>query len=70
MKGEEEMLGIMGKEVVNMVMGGVMGCMDEEKVLWVFKDNMKYDVNGRGKLVMGGGDGDRGLRGGKIIVDS
>ncbi|MCD8282917.1 MAG: methionine adenosyltransferase, partial [Prevotella sp.] len=41
-----------------------------DKVLALFNDDIKYLVNPTGKFVIGGPDGDTGLTGRKIIVDT
>ena len=43
---------------------------DDDKVLALFNDDIKYFVNPTGKFVIGGPHGDTGLTGRKIIVDT
>ena len=70
LKADEEMLGIIRNDVVNVLMPRVIASIHHEKVLSLFNDNIKYHVNPTGKFVIGGPHGDTGLTGRKIIVDT
>lgn len=70
LKADEEMLGIIRNDVVNILMPRVIASIHHEKVLSLFNDNIKYHVNPTGKFVIGGPHGDTGLTGRKIIVDT
>ena len=70
LKADEEMLGIIRNDVINILMPRVIASIHHEKVLSLFNDNIKYHVNPTGKFVIGGPHGDTGLTGRKIIVDT
>ena len=57
-------------DVKAVLMPRVKEQIHSEKVLALFNDNIKYLVNPTGKFVIGGPNGDTGLTGRKIIVDT
>ena len=57
-------------DVKNILMPRVKAQIHSEKVLALFGDDIKYLVNPTGKFVIGGPNGDTGLTGRKIIVDT
>jgi len=67
---DEEMLGIIRNDVINILMPRVIGNITHKKILSMFNDHIKYHVNPTGKFVIGGPHGDTGLTGRKIIVDT
>ena len=67
---DERMLQRIKDDVVNILMPRVKAEIHSEKVLALFKDDIKYFVNPTGKFVIGGPHGDTGLTGRKIIVDT
>ena len=66
---DEAMLAQIKDDVENILIPRVKAQCDE-KVLALFKDDIKYYVNPTGKFVIGGPHGDTGLTGRKIIVDT
>ena len=70
LKADEEMLGIIRMDVINILMPRVIASIRAEKVLALFNDDITYHVNPTGKFVIGGPHGDTGLTGRKIIVDT
>lgn len=66
---EARMLSRIEKDVQEILMPRVKAQLGE-KVLRLFKDDIKYYVNPTGKFVIGGPHGDTGLTGRKIIVDT
>lgn len=66
---DEAMLNKIREDVVNILIPRVKEQLDD-KVLALFKDDIKYFVNPTGKFVIGGPHGDTGLTGRKIIVDT
>ena len=66
---EARMLSRIKKDVKEILMPRVKAQLGE-KVLRLFKDDIKYYVNPTGKFVIGGPHGDTGLTGRKIIVDT
>ncbi len=69
LKADEEMLGKIRQDVLNILMPRVKAQLGE-KVLALFNNDIKYYVNPTGKFVIGGPHGDTGLTGRKIIVDT
>jgi len=67
---DEEMLGIIRNDVINILMPRVIGNITHKKILSMFNDHIKYHVNPTGKFVIGGPHGDTGLTGRKIIRSS
>ena len=57
-------------DVENILMPRVKEQIHSEKVLALFNDDIDYLVNPTGKFVIGGPNGDTGLTGRKIIVDT
>ena len=66
---DERMLAKIKEDVLNILMPRVKECCDK-KVLALFNDDIKYFINPTGKFVIGGPEGDTGLTGRKIIVDT
>ena len=67
---DERMLDIIRNDVKEILMPRVKAKIHSEKVLDLFKGEIKYHVNPTGKFVIGGPHGDTGLTGRKIIVDT
>ena len=67
---DEKMLAKIKEDVINILIPRVKAQIHSEKVLALFNDDIKYDVNPTGKFVIGGPHGDTGLTGRKIIVDT
>ena len=67
---DERMLARIKDDVKNILMPRVKEQIHSEKVLALFNDDIKYLVNPTGKFVIGGPNGDTGLTGRKIIVDT
>ena len=67
---DEKMLAKIREDVINILIPRVKEQIHSEKVLALFKDDIKYYVNPTGKFVIGGPHGDTGLTGRKIIVDT
>ena len=57
-------------DVKNILIPRVKASINDERILALFDDNIKYFVNPTGKFVVGGPHGDTGLTGRKIIVDT
>ena len=57
-------------DVINILMPRVIAGIENDNVLALFNDEIKYHVNPTGKFVIGGPHGDTGLTGRKIIVDT
>ena len=64
------MLARIEDDVKNILMPRVKAQIHSEKVLALFGDGIEYLVNPTGKFVIGGPNGDTGLTGRKIIVDT
>lgn len=69
-EADDEMLNRIRKDVLEILMPRVKSSINNEKVLSLFNDEIKYYVNPTGKFVIGGPHGDTGLTGRKIIVDT
>ena len=67
---DERMLAKIKDDVLNILMPRVKAEIHSEKVLALFGDDIKYFVNPTGKFVIGGTNGDTGITGRKIIVDT
>ena len=70
LKADAEMLDKIRKDVIEILIPRVKASINNEKVLSLFNDKIKYFVNPTGKFVIGGPHGDTGLTGRKIIVDT
>lgn len=70
LKADEEMLGIIRNDVIEILMPRVVASINHPKVLALFGGDIIYHVNPTGKFVIGGPHGDTGLTGRKIIVDT
>ena len=68
-ENDERMLAQIKSDVMNILIPRVKAQCGE-KVLALFKNDIKYYVNPTGKFVIGGPHGDTGLTGRKIIVDT
>ena len=66
---DEAMLKQIREDVINILIPRVKALVGD-KVLALFNDDIKYFVNPTGKFVIGGPNGDTGLTGRKIIVDT
>lgn len=69
-KADEQMLGQIKQDVINILMPRVIKEIKNEAVKKLFNSGIKYHVNPTGKFVIGGPHGDTGLTGRKIIVDT
>ena len=67
---DEPMLAKIKEDVINIRIPRVKAQLQDEKMLKLFNDDIKYFVNPTGKFVIGGPHGDTGLTGRKIIVDT
>ena len=67
---DEPMLAKIREDVINILIPRVKAQLQDEKMLKLFNDDIKYFVNPTGKFVIGGPHGDTGLTGRKIIVDT
>ena len=67
---DARMLARIKDDVKNILMPRVKEQIHSEKVLALFNDDIQYLVNPTGKFVIGGPNGDTGLTGRKIIVDT
>ncbi len=67
---DERMLARIKDDVINILIPRVKEQIHSEKVLALFNDDIQYLVNPTGKFVIGGPNGDTGLTGRKIIVDT
>ena len=67
---DSRMLARIKDDVKNILMPRVKEQIHSEKVLALFNDDIEYLVNPTGKFVIGGPNGDTGLTGRKIIVDT
>ena len=67
---DEQMLARITEDVKGILMPRVMAQISNPKVLALFDEHIKYYVNPTGKFVIGGPNGDTGLTGRKIIVDT
>lgn len=67
---DARMLARIEDDVKNILMPRVKAQIHSEKVLALFNDGIEYLVNPTGKFVIGGPNGDTGLTGRKIIVDT
>lgn len=70
LNADAEMLDKIRKDVIEILIPRVKASINNEKVLSLFNDKIKYFVNPTGKFVIGGPHGDTGLTGRKIIVDT
>ena len=70
MKADEQMLAQIRKDVIEVLMPRVIEHIHTESVKKLFNNDIKYYVNPTGKFVIGGPNGDTGLTGRKIIVDT
>ncbi|MBQ7966858.1 MAG: methionine adenosyltransferase [Bacteroidaceae bacterium] len=70
LKADEQMLSQIRQDVIEILMPRVIAGIHNEEVLALFNDNITYHVNPTGKFVIGGPNGDTGLTGRKIIVDT
>lgn len=69
-KADMQMLGVIRKDVTEILMPRVIAGIHNPEVLRLFDNNITYHVNPTGKFVIGGPHGDTGLTGRKIIVDT
>jgi len=69
-RADEAMLAKIYKDVVEILIPRVVGSISNESVKKLFDGHIKYFVNPTGKFVIGGPNGDSGLTGRKIIVDT
>jgi len=69
-RADEAMLTKIYKDVVEILIPRVVGSISNESVKKLFDGHIKYFVNPTGKFVIGGPNGDSGLTGRKIIVDT
>ena len=67
---DARMLARIKDDVRNILMPRVKEQIHSDKVLALFNDDIEYLVNPTGKFVIGGPNGDTGLTGRKIIVDT
>ena len=67
---DERMLARIKDDVKNILIPRVKEQVHSDKVLALFNDDINYLVNPTGKFVIGGPNGDTGLTGRKIIVDT
>ena len=67
---DEPVLAKIKEDVINILIPRVKAQLQDEKMLKLFNDDIKYFVNPTGKFVIGGPHGDTGLTGRKIIVDT
>ena len=67
---DECMLARIKDDVKNILIPRVKEQVHSDKVLALFNDDINYLVNPTGKFVIGGPNGDTGLTGRKIIVDT
>ena len=67
---DARMLARIKDDVKNILMPRVKEQIHSEKVLALFNDDIQYLVNPTGKFVIGGPNGDTGLTGRKITVDT
>lgn len=58
------------KDVLQILIPRVIASLQSQKIKDLFSGGIKYYVNPTGKFVIGGPDGDTGLTGRKIIVDT
>lgn len=66
---DNEMLSIIKHDVINILMPRVLATLPAD-IQALFDSNIIYHVNPTGKFVIGGPNGDTGLTGRKIIVDT
>lgn len=69
-KADEQMLAQIRKDVIEILIPRIVERIHTESVKELFNDEIKYYVNPTGKFVIGGPNGDTGLTGRKIIVDT
>ena len=69
-QADAEMLATIKNDVINTLIPKVISSLKEEKVKKLFYNNIRFLVNPTGKFVIGGPNGDTGLTGRKIIVDT
>ena len=67
---DERMLQRIREDVINILIPRVKSKIHSQSVLSLFGNDIKYYVNPTGKFVIGGPQGDTGLTGRKIIVDT
>ena len=67
---DEEMLGIIKKDVINILIPRVIEKFKGTYIENLFNSDITFHVNPTGKFVIGGPHGDTGLTGRKIIVDT
>ena len=67
---DDKMLAKIKDDVINILIPRVKKQIHSQKVLDLFRLDIKYYVNPTGKFVIGGPHGDTGLTGRKIIVDT
>ena len=70
MDDDEAMLAQIKADVINILIPRVKAQISSEKVLKLFDSKINYHINPTGKFVIGGPNGDTGLTGRKIIVDT
>ena len=69
LEDDEKMLKKIKSDIVNMVIRNVIK-KEDTFIQKLFNDDIKYHINPTGKFVIGGPNGDTGLTGRKIIVDT
>ena len=69
-EADTQMLERISEDVKNILVPRVKAGIHSNKVLDLFNDEIIYHVNPTGKFVIGGPNGDTGLTGRKIIVDT
>jgi len=67
---DEKMQRQIRHDVINILIPRVKATIHDENILKLFNDDITYHVNPTGKFVIGGPNGDTGLTGRKIIVDT
>jgi S-adenosylmethionine synthetase len=67
---DEPMLAKIKQDVIDILIPRVKAQLQDNNILKLFNDDIKYFVNPTGKFVIGGPHGDTGLTGRKIIVDT
>lgn len=67
---DKKMLRRIHDDVINVLIPKVKEQIHSQKVLDLFNDGINYMINPTGKFVIGGPNGDTGLTGRKIIVDT
>lgn len=69
-QADEQMQRKIKDDVINVLIPEVLKEISDERIKALFDDHIKYLVNPTGKFVIGGPNGDTGLTGRKIIVDT